>query len=354
MSIATAATPASGSSASMRRTGWRSTWPEASSTSPTTTPGCSWSVNPRPGRMTPRPILYAGVRRQSAPLPASYLIRATPTGSGPACSARYTRTLPRRALHPLLSRERPALSGTGPPSPLPFTVRNSLVSRRDPPGRRRDHPSRRRPPGTLRPGSRCQSLRFGEERLTTTSVSSRHQTRTDESIIESISVRDRARLLLVDHSSSIIELPELSPDGLDRAPRSSGSATELRPADSRLLSRSHVNRNAATATRIRQTILTVNQARSPSRLPWRSQDVAFRPPNQSSAREFHRSRNVFTSYYEYAISIDRMWFFFNIPERGCILGKNIPPWRITWVSLGDPLIPFPDSGRPAAGIGTHR
>jgi uncharacterized protein len=29
----------------------------------------------------PRSILYAGVRRQSAPLPASYLIRATPTGS---------------------------------------------------------------------------------------------------------------------------------------------------------------------------------------------------------------------------------------------------------------------------------
>ena len=93
----------------------------------------------------PRPILYAGVRGRPDPLPASYLIRATPTGPVQPAPARYARTLPRRAVSPLLSRERPALPGPGPPSPLPFTIRNSPVSRRDPPGRRRNLPARRPP-----------------------------------------------------------------------------------------------------------------------------------------------------------------------------------------------------------------
>ena len=61
-----------------------------------------------------------------------------PDRAGPTRAARHARTLPRRALYPLLGRQRPDLPGPGPPSPLPSAIRNNLVSRRDPPGRRRD------------------------------------------------------------------------------------------------------------------------------------------------------------------------------------------------------------------------
>ena len=75
-----AATQASGSSVSMRPTRSPCSWPEACSTCPTTTRGCSWSVN---ALRKPRPLNHP-LRRRSArpgPLPASYAIRATPGGT---------------------------------------------------------------------------------------------------------------------------------------------------------------------------------------------------------------------------------------------------------------------------------
>ena len=49
-----------------------------------------------------------------------------------------------------------------------------------------------------------------------------------------------------------------------------------------------------------------------------------------------------------------MSLFFNIPEKGCIPGKNIPLLSIHMGCLGDSQLGFPDSGRPVARIGAPR
>ena len=55
--------------------------------------------------------------------------------------------------------------------------------------------------------------------------------------------------------------------------------------------------------------------------------------------------------YDNAIATSMMLFFFNIPEKGCISGKNIPPLSIRMGAEGDSNSAFPDSGRLLVRIG---
>jgi hypothetical protein len=49
-------------------------------------------------------------------------------------------------------------------------------------------------------------------------------------------------------------------------------------------------------------------------------------------------------YFKNAIPECAVLFFFNIPEMGCILWKEIPCWHSTWVPLGTLNRLIPDSG----------
>ena len=55
--------------------------------------------------------------------------------------------------------------------------------------------------------------------------------------------------------------------------------------------------------------------------------------------------------YDNAIAVSLMWFFFNIPEKGCISGRNIPPLSIRMGAEGDSNSAFPDSGLLVVRIG---
>src|SRR5208337_1844636 len=56
-------------------------------------------------------------------------------------------------------------------------------------------------------------------------------------------------------------------------------------------------------------------------------------------------------YFKNAIPVYAMLQFFNIPEKGCILWKEIPSWHSTWAPLGTLNRLFPDSGASLAGAG---
>ena len=114
----------------------------------------------RPGPSDqPSPILYAGVRRWPAPLPASYLIRGQVSGPvRPAVPGTLEHFLAEAlsALHPVSG---PPLPGASPPRALPAPAGNGPLPGREPPGRRRARTPLNTTFGALRRRCRRRSLR---------------------------------------------------------------------------------------------------------------------------------------------------------------------------------------------------
>ncbi len=125
-------------------------------------PGARGHVPPRRSR----PILYAGVRRRPDPRPASYLIRASPTGPvQPAGPGTLEHFLVERYLLYALADHR-LYRGQVHHHPYPVATGGGPLARRVAPRGRR-HPSARvGPHRPLRPGSGRQGLRNPVSHLT--------------------------------------------------------------------------------------------------------------------------------------------------------------------------------------------
>jgi hypothetical protein len=84
------------------------------------------------------------------------------------------------------------------------------------------------------------------------------------------------------------------------------------------------------------------------------QRFADNPPYTDISSISLKSKVSFFCFHQYAMSNGPLSIFFNIPKKGCIPGKNIPPLSIHMGCPGDSDSVFPDSGLSAARIGTPR